>query len=143
MQLLEKDMEVLSANEDKRVAEEAMSKLQSQLEVKDKELRAAESVKRELLDVKDGQLRAAEESRKELYGHLRVKDEELKASEESRRELQKQLRVKNEELLIVYEQLRKEQYEVEMLKRKQVAWTDDQRRPDQNQIGCTINDGRM
>ena len=147
MQLLGKDMEVLSAKEDKRVAEEAMSKLQSELEVKDKELRAAESVKRELLDVKDGELRAAEESRKELYGHLRVKDEELKASEdsrrelqmqlkvkddelkyseESRRELQRQLSVKNDELLLVFEQLRNEQPVCE-----------------QNQINCTIDNGKM
>ena len=125
MQLIEKEMEVLSAKEDKRVAEEAMRELQSKLEVKDKELRAAESVKIELLEAKDRKLRAAEESRKEL---------------------QKQLRVKNEELLLVYEQLKKEQQEVEMLTRKQDVGTGDQMRAEDckhDQINFITSDGKV
>lgn len=102
MQLVEKEMEVLNAKEDKRVAEEMIEDLKRKLGVKEEELRVAERTKRELLGVKD----TAEQSRKELYGHLRVKDEELRASEDSRKELHGQLRVKEEQVRVLQESRR-------------------------------------
>ena len=106
MQLVEKEMEVLNAREDKRVAEETVEDLKRKLGVKEEELRVSEWTKKELLGVKEVELKAAEESRKELYGHLRVKDEELRASEDSRKELHGQLRVKEEQVKVLQQSRR-------------------------------------